>query len=182
MDFYLHANSDLLTFSQDSLHSACHGHNQMEMVAPPCSKTPTEKINPTTGFFPTANETENQNNVWSESVMASHLTGESPTASSLTKKKKKKRKSLSNFLEQEVYGNQKDTEFSGIIRSEGTLITSKTTQVSATETTDNCSDMLQKKRNELLIKNKGGSASSDKSKCPEDDMHHLIRNQELKGS
>lgn len=164
--------SDLLTFSQDSLHSACHGHNQMEMVAPPCSKTPTEKINPTTGFFPTANETENQNNVWSESVMASHLTGESPTASSLTKKKKKKRKSLSNFLEQEVYGNQKDTEFSGIIRSEGTLITSKTTQVSATETTDNCSDMLQKKRNELLIKNKGGSASSDKSKCPEDDMYH----------
>lgn len=157
--------SDLLTFSQDSLHSACH-HNQMEMVAPPCSKAPTEKINPTTGFFSTVNETENQISVWSESVMASHLTGESQSASSLTNKKKKKRKSLSNFLEQKIYENQKDTEFSGIIRSEGMLITSKTTAI------DSCSDMLQKNRNRLLVKNNDGYANSDKSKHPEDEIYH----------
>lgn len=162
--------SDLLTFSQDSSHSACHGHNQMEKVAPPCSKAPTEKINPTTGLFSTVNETENQINICSESVMASHLTGESQSASSLTNKKKKK--SWSNFLEQEIYENQKDTEFSGIIRSEGTLITSKTTQVSATQTTDNCSDMLQKNRNGLLVKNNDGSAKSDKSRFPEDEIYH----------
>ncbi|OXB56283.1 hypothetical protein ASZ78_015615, partial [Callipepla squamata] len=163
--------SDLLTFSQDSLHSACHGHCQMKMVAPPCSEAPTEKTNSTTGFFPTVNESENQSNVRSESVMASHLTGESLSASSLTKKKKK-RKSLSNFLEQYIYKNQKDQEISGIIKSEGMHITSKATQVSATQTTDNCSDMLQKKRNELLVKNSDGSANSDKSIYPEDELHH----------
>ncbi|NXJ15737.1 RP1 protein, partial [Odontophorus gujanensis] len=153
------------------LHSACHGHCQVKMVAPPCSKAPTEKTNSTTGFFPTVNETENQISVRSESVMASHLTGESLSASSLTKKKKK-RKSLSNFLEQYIYKNKKDQEISGIIKSEGMLITNKTTQVSATQTTDNCSDMIQKKRNELLLKNSDGSANSDKSICPEDELYH----------
>ncbi|NXC47431.1 RP1 protein, partial [Penelope pileata] len=156
-----------------SVHSACPGHNQMEMMVPPCSKAPTEKINPTTGFFPTVNENENPVNVRAESVMASHFIDESQSASSLTKKKKKKkRKSLSNFLEQDIYENQKDKEISRVITSEEMLITSKTTQVSTTHSTDNCSEMLQKKRKELLVKSNDVSADSDKSICHEDEFYH----------
>ncbi|XP_009471389.1 PREDICTED: oxygen-regulated protein 1 [Nipponia nippon] len=92
--------ADLLPLSQDSMHSACPGHSQMKMMVYPCSKAPTESLNPTTGFFPTVTAGENQLSVRTESVMATHLIDDSQSASSLTKKKKKKRKS-SNVLEQD---------------------------------------------------------------------------------
>ncbi|NXV93718.1 RP1 protein, partial [Calonectris borealis] len=153
----------------ESLHSASPGHSQMKMMVPPCSKDPTEKINPTIGFFPTVTESENQTCVRTESVTATHLIDDSQSASSLTKKKKRK---VSNFLEQGTYENQKDKEISGIIKSEGMHITSKTTQDSTTEAMDNYSEMPQKKGTECFVKNNDGSVNSDKSTCPEDEFYH----------
>ncbi|NXC22343.1 RP1 protein, partial [Corythaeola cristata] len=151
-----------------SVHSACPGHREVKMVVPPCSKAPTEQIRPTTGFFPTVTESENQINVSTESVMATHLTDDSKFASSLTKKKRKS----SNFLEQGTYENQKDNEISGIIKSEGMHTTSKTTQDSIKEAMDIYSEMPQKKGTEFFVKNNDGSVNSDKSICPEDEFYH----------
>ncbi|NXJ24578.1 RP1 protein, partial [Dicrurus megarhynchus] len=149
-----------------SVHSACAGHSQMKMMAPPCSKGPTEKVNPTTGFFPTVSESENQISARTESVMTT-LIENSQSASSLTKKKKKKRKS-SSFLEQGTYENQNHQDISGIIKSEGLHIT----QDSTTEATDKYSEMPQKEGSEYFVKNNDGSANSEKSMCPEDEFCH----------
>ncbi|NXF41750.1 RP1 protein, partial [Nyctibius bracteatus] len=151
-----------------SVHSACPGHSQMKMMVPPCSKDPTEKTNPTTGFFPTVIQRENQISVRTESVTATHLIDDSQSAYSLTKKKRK----TSNFLEQGTYENQKDKEISGIIKSEGMHITSKSTQDSTTENMDNYSEMPQKKGMEFFVKNNDGSVNSDKIICPEDEFNH----------
>ncbi|XP_009978933.1 PREDICTED: oxygen-regulated protein 1 [Tauraco erythrolophus] len=161
--------ADLLPISQDSVHSACPRHREMKMVVPPCSKAPTEQIHPTTGFFPTVAESENQINVRTESVMATHLIDDSKFSSSFTKKKKRK---SSNLLEQGTYENQNDNEISGIIKSEGVHIASKTTQDSTTEATDIYSEMPQKKGAEFFVKNNDGSVNSDKSICPEDEFYH----------
>ncbi|NXT31789.1 RP1 protein, partial [Pelecanoides urinatrix] len=152
-----------------SVHSACPGRSQMKMMVPPCGKDPTEKINPTTGFFPTVTESENRICVRTESVTATHLIDDSQSASSLTKKKKRK---SSNFLEQGTYENQNDKEISGIIKSEGMHITSKTTQDSTMEAMDNYSEMPQEKGTEFFVKNNDGSVNSDKSTCPEDEFYH----------
>ncbi|NXB27516.1 RP1 protein, partial [Eulacestoma nigropectus] len=149
-----------------SVHSACAGHGQMKMMAPPCSKGPTEKVNPTTGFFPTVTESENQISARAESVMTT-LIEKSQSASSLTKKKKKKRKS-SSFPEQGTYENQEHQEISGKIKSEGLHIT----QDSTTEVMDKYSEMPQKEGSEYFVKNNDGSANSDKSMCPEDEFYH----------
>ncbi|NXO67630.1 RP1 protein, partial [Phainopepla nitens] len=148
-----------------SVHSACAGHSQMKMMAPPCSKSPTETINPTTGFFPTLTESENQISATTESVMTT-LTENSQSASSLTKKKKKKRKS--SLLEQGTYENQNHQEISGVIKSEGLHIT----QDSTTEATDIYSEMPQKKGSEYFATNNDGSANSDKAIYPEDEFCH----------
>ncbi|KAF1621785.1 Oxygen-regulated protein 1, partial [Eudyptes chrysolophus] len=153
-----------------SVHSACPGHSQMNMMVPPCSTAPTEKINPTTGFFPTVTKSENQISVRTESVRATHLIDDSQSVSSLTKKKKKRKSS--DFLEQGTYENQKDKEISGIIKSEGMHITSKTAQDSTTEAMDNYSEMPQKKGMDFFVKNNDGSVNSDKSICPEDEFYH----------
>ncbi|NWW76115.1 RP1 protein, partial [Climacteris rufus] len=153
-----------------SVHSACPADSQMKMMAPPCSKGATEEVNPTTGFFPTVTESENQIRARSESVTTT-LIDNSQSASSLTKKKKKKRKS-SSLLEQGTYENQKDQEISGIIKSEGMHITRKTPQDSTTEAMDNHSEMPQKKDSECFVKNNDGSANSDKSLYPEDEFHN----------
>ncbi|XP_059671657.1 oxygen-regulated protein 1 [Gavia stellata] len=161
---------DLLPISQDSVHSACPRHSQMKTMVPPCSKAPTEKMNPTTEFFPAATESENQISVRTESVMATHLLDDRQSASSLTKKKKKRKSS--NSLEQGTYENQKDKEIPGIIKSEGMHITSKTTQDSTTDAMDNYSEMPQKKGTEFFAKNNDESVDSDKSICPEDEFYH----------
>ncbi|NXK38150.1 RP1 protein, partial [Piprites chloris] len=153
-----------------SVHSACPGHSQMKVTVPPCSKGPTEKINPTTGFFPTVTESENQISVRTESVMTTQLIDNSQSASSLTKKKKKRKSS--SFLDQGTYENQKDQEISGITKTEGMHITRKTTQVSTMEAMDNYSEMPQKKEPEFLMKTNDGSVNSDKSICPEDELYH----------
>ncbi|NXK11287.1 RP1 protein, partial [Herpetotheres cachinnans] len=153
-----------------SVHSACPEHSQMKMMVPPCSKSPTEKINPTAGFFPTVTESDNHISVRTGSVMATHLIDDSQSAPSLTKKKK--RRKSSKFLEKGTYENQKDEEISGIIKSEGMHITSKTTQDSTTEAMDNYSEMPQKKGTDFFIKNNDGSVNSDKSMCPEDEFYH----------
>ncbi|NXB14450.1 RP1 protein, partial [Rhagologus leucostigma] len=145
-----------------SLHSACAGHSQMKMMAPPCSKSPTEKVNPTTGFFPTVTESENQISATTESVTTT-LIENSQSTSSLTKKKKKKRKS-SSFLEQGTNENQKHQEISGIIKREGLHIT----QDSTTEAMDKYSEMPQKEGSEYFVKNNDGSANSDKIMCPDE--------------
>ncbi|KFZ61319.1 Oxygen-regulated protein 1, partial [Antrostomus carolinensis] len=151
------------------VHSASPGHSQMEMMVPPCSKAPTEKMNQTTGFFPT--ESENQISVRTESVTATHLIDDSQSASSLTKKKKTKRKS-SDFLELGTYENQKDKDISGIIKREGMHITSKTTQDSTTDGMDKYSETPQKKEMEFFVKTNDGSINSDKSTCLEDEFCH----------
>ncbi|NXI25841.1 RP1 protein, partial [Sterrhoptilus dennistouni] len=145
-----------------SVHSACAGHSQMKM-APPCSKSPTEDVNPTTGFFPTVTENENQIRSTTESVIT--LIENSQSASSLTKKKKK-RKSPS-LQEQGTYENQKHQETSGIITSEGLLIT----QDSTTEAMDKYSEMPQKNGSEYFAKNSDGSANSDKNAYPEGELY-----------
>ncbi|XP_068861091.1 oxygen-regulated protein 1 [Aphelocoma coerulescens] len=157
--------ADLITISQDSVHSACGGHSQMKMMAPPYSKAPTEKVNPTTGFFPTVSESENQISARTESVMKT-LIENSQSTSSLTKKKKKKRKS-SSFLEQGTYEYQKHQDISGIIKSEGLHIT----QESTIEAMDKYSEMPQKEGTEYFIKNNDGLANSQKSMCPEDESY-----------
>ncbi|NXN01845.1 RP1 protein, partial [Sylvia borin] len=147
-----------------SVHSACAGHSQMKM-APPCSKSPTEDLNPTTVFFPTVAESENQICSTTESVITLIENGQS--ASSLTKKKKKKRESPS-LHEQGTYENQKHQEISGVITSEGLPIT----QDSTTEAMEKCSEMPQKKGSEYFAKNNDGFAISDKNVCPEDELCH----------
>ncbi|KAJ7410552.1 oxygen-regulated protein 1 [Pitangus sulphuratus] len=161
---------DVIPISQDSVHSACPGHSQMNVTVPPCSKGPTEKINTITGFFPTVTERENQISVRTESVMTTQLVDNSQSASSLTKKKKKRKSS--SFSDQSTYENQKDQEISGIIKTEGMHITRKTIQDSATEAMDNYSEMPQKKESEFLMKTSDGSVNADKSLCPEDDLYH----------
>ncbi|NXF10586.1 RP1 protein, partial [Smithornis capensis] len=151
-----------------SVHSAYLGHSQTKV--PPCSKDPTEKINPTTVFFPTVTESENQITVRTESVITTQLVDNIQSASPLTKKKKKRKSS--SFIEQGTYENHKDQEISGIIKSEGMHITRKTTQDSTTEAMDNYSEMPQKKESEFFVKTNDGSANSDKSICPEDDLYH----------
>ncbi|NWU72641.1 RP1 protein, partial [Pterocles burchelli] len=147
-----------------SVHSACPGHSQMKMMVPPCSKVPTEEINPATGF-PTVTEDENQTSVRTESVMATHLTDDNQSVSSLTKKKKKRKSS--NFVEQE---NQKDKEISGIIESEGMHTGSKTTQDSTTEAMGNYSEMTPKKGTDFFVK-KDEFVNSGKSVRPEDELY-----------
>ncbi|NWR12899.1 RP1 protein, partial [Paradoxornis webbianus] len=147
-----------------SVHSACAGHSQMKM-APPCSKSPTEDVNPTTGFFPTVTESENQICSTTESVIT--LIENSESASSLTKKKKKKRKSPS-LQEQGTYENQKHQEISGVITSEGLPIT----QDSTTEAVDKYSEMPQTKGSEYFAKNSDGSPNLDKNIYPEDELYH----------
>ncbi|NXI34808.1 RP1 protein, partial [Galbula dea] len=154
---------------EDSMHSAYPGQSQMKMVMSTCSKDPTEKINPTIGFFPTVTENENQVNVRTESVMTTHVTADSQSTSSLTKKKKRK---SSNLLEQSTHENQKDEDISGIIESEGMHITSKTTQSVTTEAMDNSSEIPQNKEMELSVKSNDESVNSDKSLCPEDEFCH----------
>ncbi|NXL82332.1 RP1 protein, partial [Leptocoma aspasia] len=158
--------ADLVGISQDSVHSACAGHSQTKMMACPCSKSPTEKVNPTTGFFPTVTESENQISAMTESVVTT-LIENNQSVSSLTKKKKKKRKS-SSFLEQGAYESQQHQEFSGIIKSEGLHIT----QDSTTEAMDKYSEMPQKKGSEYFVKNNDGSANSDKTIYAEDESYH----------
>ncbi|NXV40543.1 RP1 protein, partial [Uria aalge] len=151
-----------------SLHSACPEHDQMKMVSP-CSKAPIEKINSKTAFFPVT-ESENQSSVSTEPVMPTHAIDDSQSVFSLTKKKKKRKSP--NFLEQGTYENQKDQEISGIIKSEGMHITSKTTQDSTTQATDHYSEMPQKEGTDIFVKNNDGSVNSDKSICPEDEFSH----------
>ncbi|NWU81165.1 RP1 protein, partial [Onychorhynchus coronatus] len=150
-----------------SVHSACPGHSQMKVTVPPCSKGPTEKINPT-GFFPTVTESENQISVQTESVMTTQLIDNSQSASSLTKKKRKS----SSFLEQGTYENQKDQEMSGTTKTEGMHITRKTTQDSTMEAMDTYSEMPQKNETEFFMKTSDGSVNLDKSICPEDELYH----------
>lgn len=160
----------LLPISQDSVHSACARYSQMKMMEPPCSKAPPEKINQTTGFFPTVTGSENQTSVRTESVMSTHLTDDSQSPSSLTKKKKKRKSS--NFLEQGTCENQGDKEISGIIKSEGMHITSKPTQDYTTKAMDSYSEMPQKKGMDFFVKNNDGSVNSDKTTHPEDEFCH----------
>ncbi|NXO76380.1 RP1 protein, partial [Sitta europaea] len=148
-----------------SVHSACVGHSQMKTMAPPCSKSSTEKVNQTTGSFPTVTESENQISATTESVMTT-LTENSQPASSLTKKKKK-RKSPS-LLEQGTYENQKHQEISGVVKTEELHIT----QDSTTEAMDKYSEMPQKKGSENFAKNNDASANSDKTMYPEDEFYH----------
>ncbi|XP_010150589.1 PREDICTED: oxygen-regulated protein 1, partial [Eurypyga helias] len=161
---------DLLPISEHSVHSACPGHSQMKMIVPPCSKSPTEKINPTTGSFPTVTETENQINIRTESVMATQLIDDSQSASSLTKNKKKRKSS--NIVEQGTYENKKDKEISGITESEEMHITSENTQDSTTEAMDSYSEIPQKKGTEFFLKNNDEFVNSDKSICPEDEFYN----------
>ncbi|NWR97699.1 RP1 protein, partial [Motacilla alba] len=149
-----------------SVHSACAGHSQMKMMAPPCSMSPTEKVNQTTGFFPTVTESENQTSATTESVRTTPIENNQST-SSLTKKKKKKRKS-SSFLEQGTYEGEKHQEISGIIRSEGLHITQDSTR----EAMGKYSEMPQKKGSEYFVKNNDGLANSDKTIYPEDEFDH----------
>nr|XP_009671864.1 PREDICTED: oxygen-regulated protein 1 [Struthio camelus australis] len=155
---------------QDSMHSACPRHSQIEMMTTPSSKAPIEQINPITGFFPTVTESENQIGSRTESVTATHPTDESQPVPPLTKKK---RKSLSNFLEQGIHENQKDEEFLGIIKGQATYITSKTTQNSTIQAA-NYSEMPQKKGMEFFVKTSDGSVNSDKSIHPEDEFCHQV--------
>ncbi|NXU38246.1 RP1 protein, partial [Drymodes brunneopygia] len=146
-----------------SVHSARAGHSQMNMMTSPC-KSPTEKVNPTTGFFPTVTESENQMSATTESLMTT-LIENNESASSLTKKKKRK---SSSFQEQGTYENQKDQEISGVIKNEGLHVT----QDSTTEAMDKYSEMPQKKGSEYFAKNNDGSANSDKTVYPEDELYH----------
>ncbi|NXG12559.1 RP1 protein, partial [Sakesphorus luctuosus] len=151
--------------SQDSVHSACPRH--VQMMVPPCSKGPTEKIN-TTGFFSTVTESENQISVQSESLMTTQLIDNSQSASSLSKKKKKRKSS--SFSGQGTFENQKDQDISGIVKSEEMHITRKITQDSTTEA--NYSEMTQKKESEFFVKTNDGSVNSDKNVCLEDELNH----------
>ncbi|NXE92276.1 RP1 protein, partial [Menura novaehollandiae] len=155
-----------------SVHSACPGHSQMKMMALPCRKGPTGKVNSTTGFFPTLTESENQISARSESVATTEIIDNSPPASSLTKKKKKKKRKSFSFLEQGTYENQKDQEMSGIIKSEGMHITRKNTQDSTTEAMDNYSEKPQNKGSEFFVESNDGSVNSNKSIYPGEECYY----------
>ncbi|XP_059700161.1 oxygen-regulated protein 1-like [Haemorhous mexicanus] len=157
--------ADLVGISQDSVHSACAGHSQMKMMASPLSKSPTEKVNQTTGLFPTVTESDTQTSATTESMRTTPIEN-NQSASSLTKKKKKRKSS--SFLEQGTYESQKHQEISGIIRSEGLNIT----QDSTTEAMDKYSEMPQKIGSEYFVKNNNGSANTDKTIYPEDEFDH----------
>ncbi|KGL96627.1 Oxygen-regulated protein 1, partial [Charadrius vociferus] len=161
--------ADLLPVSQDSVHSTRPGHNQMKMMVTPRPKAPIEKINKKNVFFPVT-ESENQISVRTEPVMPTHVIDDSQSAFSLTKKKKKRKSS--NFLEQGTYENQKDKDISGIIKSEGMHITSKTTQDSTTQAIDNYSEIPQKEGTDFFVKSNDESVNSDKSIWPEDESYH----------
>ncbi|XP_010220726.1 PREDICTED: oxygen-regulated protein 1 [Tinamus guttatus] len=150
-------------------------HSQTNMI-PACSKAAIEKIDPTTGFFPSVIESENQKSTRTESVMVTHPTDESQAATSLTKKKK--RKTLSNLPEQDIHEDGKDKEVLGIIESQGIYITGETTQNSTIQATD--SEMPQKKEMEYFVKTTDRSVNSDKSISPEDEICHQssVENQE----
>ncbi|KAM8810422.1 oxygen-regulated protein 1-like [Eudromia elegans] len=169
--------SDLLCFSQDSMHSPCSKYSQTNMT-PVCSKAAIEKIDPTTGFFPCFTESENQISVRTESVMTTYTTDENQPASSFTKKKKQKY--LSKVAEQDIHESEKDKEVSGIIKSQGTYITSEPAQNSTIQATDNYSEMPQKKGIESFVKTGDGSVNLDKNISPEDEFYHqsLVENQE----
>ncbi|XP_009887495.1 PREDICTED: oxygen-regulated protein 1 [Charadrius vociferus] len=154
---------------QDSVHSTRPGHNQMKMMVTPRPKAPIEKINKKNVFFPVT-ESENQISVRTEPVMPTHVIDDSQSAFSLTKKKKKRKSS--NFLEQGTYENQKDKDISGIIKSEGMHITSKTTQDSTTQAIDNYSEIPQKEGTDFFVKSNDESVNSDKSIWPEDESYH----------
>ncbi|KGL73261.1 Oxygen-regulated protein 1, partial [Tinamus guttatus] len=158
-----------------SVHSPCCRHSQTNMI-PACSKAAIEKIDPTTGFFPSVIESENQKSTRTESVMVTHPTDESQAATSLTKKKK--RKTLSNLPEQDIHEDGKDKEVLGIIESQGIYITGETTQNSTIQATD--SEMPQKKEMEYFVKTTDRSVNSDKSISPEDEICHQssVENQE----
>ncbi|NWT32598.1 RP1 protein, partial [Cardinalis cardinalis] len=149
-----------------SVHSACAGHSQMKMMASPCSKSPSEKLNQTTGFFPTLTESENQTSATTESMRTTPIEN-NESASSLTKKKKKKRKS-SSFLEQDTYESQKHQEISRTIRSEGLHIT----QDSTTEAMDKYSEMPQKNGSEYFVKNVLHFRKELETIYPEDEFDH----------
>ncbi|KFP31107.1 Oxygen-regulated protein 1, partial [Colius striatus] len=151
------------------VHSHCPGHSRMKMMVSPCSKAPTEKINPTAGFFPTVTESGNQIGLRTEPVMATHLIDDIQSASSLNKKKKRK---SSNFLQQGMCENKKDKEISGILKSEGMHTASKSTEDSTVEAMDNYSEVSQKKRMDFFVKNNDGPVNSDKIICPEDEFYH----------
>ncbi|NXA37126.1 RP1 protein, partial [Eudromia elegans] len=160
-----------------SMHSPCSKYSQTNMT-PVCSKAAIEKIDPTTGFFPCFTESENQISVRTESVMTTYTTDENQPASSFTKKKKGK--SLSKAAEQDIHESEKDKEVSGIIKSQGTYITSEPTQNSTIQATDNYSEMPQKKGIESFVKTGDGSVNLDKNISPEDEFYHqsLVENQE----
>ncbi|XP_008944323.1 PREDICTED: oxygen-regulated protein 1 [Merops nubicus] len=160
--------ADLLPISQDSVNSASLKHSRVKIMVPPCREAVTEKINPTSGFFPTDIGSENQSSVKTGSVTTPHLTDDRESASSLTKKKKRK---SSNFLEQVTYENQKDRNISGILKSEGMHITSQTTQDYVTEAMDNSSDMLHKKEKDFFVKSNEGSVNSENKICPGDEFY-----------
>uniref|UniRef100_A0A8C5TBE4 Oxygen-regulated protein 1 n=1 Tax=Malurus cyaneus samueli TaxID=2593467 RepID=A0A8C5TBE4_9PASS len=149
--------ADLITVSQDSVHSASPGHSQMKMVEPP-----TEKVNPTNGVFPTVTESENQISAKTESVTMTPI-DDSQSVSSLTKKKKKKKRNSSSFTQQDAYENQNHQEISEKIKSEGL----HTTQDSPEEAMDKHSEMPQQKGSEQFVENNSG-----KSLYPEDELHH----------
>ncbi|NXN95429.1 RP1 protein, partial [Rhinopomastus cyanomelas] len=135
------------------------------------SKSSTEEVSSTTGFFPGAAESEDQISVGTESVTAPHLNDDSQSAaSSITKKKKKKKKS-SKLLEQGTYEIQKDEGVSEITRSEGKHMASATTQDSKIEATENPSEKSQKKETEFLVKNNVVSVNSDRRISPEDESY-----------
>ncbi|NWY74271.1 RP1 protein, partial [Erithacus rubecula] len=161
---HIHKSYDIKQIKR-SVNSACTGHSQMKMMAHPCSKSPTENVNPTTGFFPSVTESESQICTTTESVMTP-LIEDSQSTSSLTKKKKKKRKSPS-LLEQGTYENQ-DQDISEAIKSEGLHITRDSTR----EAVDKYSEMPQKKGSEYFAKNNDGSANSNKTIYLEDEFYH----------
>ncbi|NWR72033.1 RP1 protein, partial [Centropus unirufus] len=148
-----------LIYESYSEHSACPKQSQMKMIVPPCSKAPTEKIDPT------VTESENQISIRTESV-ATHLIDDNQSASSVTKKKKKKRKS-SNFLEQGTSDNQKDKEISGISKAERIHNMSKPTQDSTTEDMDYSEVPLKKE-----VETNNESVNTDKNICPQDEFYH----------
>ncbi|NWX89657.1 RP1 protein, partial [Nothoprocta pentlandii] len=152
-----------------SVRSPSSRHSLTNMI-PVYSKATIEKTDPTTGFFPSVTESQNQISVRTESVMTTYPTDENQPASSLTKKKKKK--CLSNFPEQDIHENEKDKEVQGIFKSQGMHITSESTQNSTIQATDNYSEMPQKKGMEYFVKTGDGSVNSDKNVTPEDEFYH----------
>ncbi|NXG50528.1 RP1 protein, partial [Psilopogon haemacephalus] len=145
-------------------HSACSGHSQMKMMASPCNEAPTEN-KPTTGFCPALTESEDLISVSTESVMTTHLIEDGQSASSLTKKKKKRKSP--NLHEQGTYENQKDKDISETTESEGMH-----TQDSMKAAMDHSSETPQKEGTELFVTNNNGFVNSGKRICPEDELYN----------